>query len=209
MGQHRRFVTLVEQKIGHHVVKLHCIIHQEDLCAKISNSAFNDVMSTVTKIMSLLVASSATTHRQFRSLLEEMESACHDMPLHCSIRRLSRVKVLLRFVECLVEIRAFLIGQGKAYPKLEDEKSLAQLKFLVDIITHLNEFHLRLLGIRQSVMCLFEVWKGFGWYYSMRSTDISHLPRCRVRSTAWLAPTVMQTAWDLGWGQGSRFHPKP
>ena len=122
MGQHRRFVTLVERKIWHPVVKLHNIVHQENLCAKISNSAFNDVMSTVTKIVSFLVARSATTHRQFRSLLEEMESACHDMPLHCSIRWLSRVKVLLRFVECLVEIRAFLIGQGKAYPELEDEK---------------------------------------------------------------------------------------
>ena len=122
MGQHRGFVTLVEQKIGHPVVKLQCIIHQENLCAKISNSALNDIMSTVTKIVSFLVARSVTTHRQFRSLLEEMESAYHDMPLHCSVRWLSRGKVLLSFVECLVEIRAFLIVQGMAYLELEDEK---------------------------------------------------------------------------------------
>ena len=75
MGQHRGFVTLVEQKIGHSVIKLHCIIHQENLCGKTSNSALNDVMSTETKIVSFLVATSASTHRQFRSLLEEMESA--------------------------------------------------------------------------------------------------------------------------------------
>ena len=43
MGQHRGFVTLVEQKIGNPVVKLHCIIYQENLCAKISNTALNDV----------------------------------------------------------------------------------------------------------------------------------------------------------------------
>ena len=128
MGQHRGFVTLVERKIGHPVVKLHCIIHQENLCAKISNSALNDVMSTVTKIVSFLVAHSATTPRQFRYLLEEMESAYHDVPLHCSCG-----KVLLRFVECLVEIRAFLIGQGKAYPELEDEKWFVKLMFLADI----------------------------------------------------------------------------
>ena len=65
MGKHRGFDTTVDRNIGHPVVKLHCIIHQENLCAKISNSALNDVMSTVTKIVSFLVARSATTHRQF------------------------------------------------------------------------------------------------------------------------------------------------
>ena len=161
MGQHRGFATLVERKIGHPVVKLHCIIHQENLCAKISNSALNDVMSTVTKIVSFLVAHFATTHRQFRSLLKEMESAYHEVPLHCSVRWLSRGKAFLRFVECLVEIRAILIGQGMAYPKLEDEKWLVKLIFLMDITTHLNELNLRLQGTGQTVMCLFEIWKGF------------------------------------------------
>ena len=42
---------------------------------RFKNSALHDVMSTVTKIESFLVAHSATTHRQFWSLLEKMESA--------------------------------------------------------------------------------------------------------------------------------------
>ena len=116
MEQHSGFVTLVERKIGHPVVKLHCTVHQENVCAKISNSALNDVMSTATKIVSFLVARSATTHRQFRSLFEEMKGAYHDVLLHCSVRWLGRGKVFLRFVEYVVEIRAFLIGQGMAYP---------------------------------------------------------------------------------------------
>ena len=107
-------------------------------------------MSTVTKIVSFYVALSATAHRQFRSLLEEIESAYHDVPLHCSVRWLSRGKVFLRFVECLVEIRAFLIGQGKAYSELEDEKWLVKLLFLADIITHLNKLNLRLQGTGQT-----------------------------------------------------------
>ena len=74
MGQHRGFVSFVEQKIGHPVINLQCIIHLENLCGKISNSALNDVMSTVTKIVSLLVACFATTHRKFRPLPEEMKS---------------------------------------------------------------------------------------------------------------------------------------
>ena len=99
IGQHRGFVNLIEQTIRHPVMKLHCVVHQENLCAKISNSALNNVMSTVTKIVNFLVARSATTHRQFQSLLEEMESSFHDLPPHCSVRWLSRGKVLLRFVE--------------------------------------------------------------------------------------------------------------
>ena len=161
IGQHRGFVNLIEQKIRHPVMKLHCIVYQENLCAKISNSALNDVMSTVTKIVNFLVARSATTHRQFRSLLEEMESSYRDLHLHCSVRWLSRGKVLLRFVECLVEIKAFLIEQGKAYPELEDENWLVKLMFLVNITMHLNELNLRLQGPGKTVIGLFEAWKGF------------------------------------------------
>ena len=161
IGQHRGFVNLFEQKIRHPVMKLHCIVHQENLCEKISNSALNDVMSTVTKIVNFLVPRSATTHRQFRSLLEEMESSYRDLHLHCSVRWLSRGKVLLRFVECLVEIKVFLIGQGKAYPELEEENWLVKLMFLVDITMHLNKLNLRLQGPGKTVICLFEAWKGF------------------------------------------------
>ena len=79
IGQHRGFVNLIEQKIRHLVIKLHCIVYQENLCAKISNSALNDVMST--KIVNFLVARSATTHRQFRSLLEKIESSASALHL--------------------------------------------------------------------------------------------------------------------------------
>ena len=99
IGQHRGFVHLIEQKIRHPLMKLHCIVHQGNLCAKISNSALNDVMSTVTKIVNFLVARSATTHRQFRSLLEETESSHRDLHLHYSVRWLSRGKAFLSFVE--------------------------------------------------------------------------------------------------------------
>ena len=67
----------------------------------------------------------------------------------------------MTFVECLVKIRAFLIGQGKADPEPEDEKWLVKLTFLADITMHPNEIYLRLQGTEQTVMCVFEVWKGF------------------------------------------------
>ena len=83
------------------------------------------------------------------------------MQLHCSVRWLSRGKVFLRFVQCLVKIRAFLIEQEKAYSELEHEKWLVKLMFLMNVTTHLSELNLRLQGTGQSVMCLFELWKGF------------------------------------------------
>ena len=140
---------------------LHCIGYQENLCAKISNSALYDVMSTVMKIVNSLVARSATTHRQFRSLPQEMESSYRDLPLHCSVKWLSRGKFTLKFVECLVGIKAFLIGQEKAYPELKEENWLVKLMFLVDITMHLNEPNLRLQSPGKTVIGLFEAWKGF------------------------------------------------
>ena len=83
-----------------------------------------------------------------------MESACNNVPLHSSVIWLSPGKVLLRIVECLVEIRAFLIGQRKVCPKLEDETWLVKLMFLTDINTHLNELNLRLQSTEQTVMSL-------------------------------------------------------
>ena len=67
----------------------------------------------------------------------------------------------MRFVECLVQIRSFLIGREKNYPELEDEKWLVKLMFLADINTHLLQLNLRLQHTGQKVICLFELWKGF------------------------------------------------
>ena len=57
VGQHCGFVSLVEEKIWHPVMKLHCIFHQKNLL----NATFNDVMSTATKTVNFLVACSAMT----------------------------------------------------------------------------------------------------------------------------------------------------
>ena len=101
-----------------------------------------------------------------------MESAYHDVLLHCSVRWLNCGKILLRFVECLIEIRVFFRGQGKADPELEDEKWLVKLMFLADITTHLNELNLHLQSIGKTVMCLFEVCKGFASKLNVYTRDI-------------------------------------
>ena len=107
VGKNKGFTKLVEEKIGHPILKLHCIIHQENLCAKISSFVLKKVMTTVTKIVNFVVAHSPLTHRRFQAFLEEVDSVYKDIPLHCSVRWLSCGKVLERFVGCFDEIKVF------------------------------------------------------------------------------------------------------
>ena len=144
IGRDRGFVALVEEKIGHLVMEFHCIIYQESLCGKIPNSNPASVIATTTKIVNFIVARSETTHRQFRSFLDEMESAHCDLPLHRTSRWLSCGKVLVRFVEYLDKIKIFLSNQGNHYTEFNDEKWPVDLLFFTDITTHLNELNLRL-----------------------------------------------------------------
>ena len=92
----------------------------------------------------------------------------------------------MRFVECLVEIRIFLIGQRKLYPELEDKKWLVKLMFLADITTHLNELNLRLQETGQKVMCLFELWKGFVSKLDVHTRD-TKLKLFATFNTRWLS----------------------
>ena len=78
----------------------------------------------------------------------------------------------MRFVECLVETRAFSIGQRKAYPELQDETWLVKQMFPADIITHLNELNFCPQDAGQIVMCLFELRKGFVSKLDIRTRDI-------------------------------------
>ena len=153
-------------------MKVHCIIHQENLCAKISNTSLNDVMVKVTKIVNFLVARSSTIHRQFRQLLDEYDSCYGDIPLHCDVRWLSRGKVLNRFVECLFEIKMFLVERGEVYPQLNDDDWLVKLMFLADITTHLNDLNVSLQGGGQTILTLYESWKAFVAKLKIFATDL-------------------------------------
>ena len=126
-------VKLIEEKVGQPIMKLHCIIHQENLCAKMSNLDLNEVMATVAKIINFTVKRSELTHWQFQSLLEELDSAYTDLPLHSAVRWLSCGKVLERFVSCFDTIKAFMAEKGQNYPVLENEKWIMKLVFFVDI----------------------------------------------------------------------------
>jgi archaellum component FlaD/FlaE len=95
-------------------------------------------METVVKIANFIVSRSSLTHRQLKSLLQEMESAYSDLPLYSNVRWLSRGNVLNRIISYLEAIKVFLDEKERHFPELNDEDWLCKLMFLADITTYLN-----------------------------------------------------------------------
>lgn len=175
IGRHKGFVSLLIERMGRSVLNFHCIIHQESLCAKISAGSLKSVMDRVVKIVNYIVGRSSLIHRQFKAFLQELESAYSDIPLHNNVRWLSRGKVLSRFVQCLGEIKSFLLekNQVDAYPELEDKNWICMLMFLTDITNHLSELNLKLQGSGKTVLDLYESWKSFKLKIDLFISDIT------------------------------------
>ncbi|RXN31311.1 general transcription factor II-I repeat domain-containing 2-like protein [Labeo rohita] len=82
VGRKSGLATLVSQKVsecGGKVVKYHCILHQEQLCAK--SVRLVDVMRDVVKIVNN-IRSKTLSHRQFKALMEEMDVQYGDVLYH-------------------------------------------------------------------------------------------------------------------------------
>ncbi|GBO04094.1 Protein ZBED8 [Araneus ventricosus] len=106
-GIHRGVTSILQKKINHEILTLHCIIHQEALCPQTFPAEIVEVMNLVIKIINSILAK-ALYHRQFKDFLEEIDSQFSDLLLHNKVRWLSRGNVLQRFALCLSEIKTFL-----------------------------------------------------------------------------------------------------
>jgi len=133
VGKNKGFVKLLQVHIGRQVLSFHCIIYQESLCAKMSSLCLNSVMDTVFKIVNFIVSRSSWIHRQFKSLLQEMDSAYTDLPLCSNVRWLSRGTVLNGFVSSLEAIKVFLDEKEQHFPELNGDDWLCKLMFLADV----------------------------------------------------------------------------
>ena len=85
-------------------------------------------------------------HRQFRALLDEVESTYSDLLLHNRVQWLSRGEVLKRFAACLEEIKTFMSSKGLSFSELEQPEWLEKLHFMVDMTAHLNTLNTTLQG---------------------------------------------------------------
>lgn len=87
----------------------------------------------------------ALNHRQFKNLLAELDQGLPgDLPLHCTVRWLSKGKVLSHFFELLDAVKLFMEEKDKRYPELSDHKWIMDLAFLVDMLCHLDRLNLTL-----------------------------------------------------------------
>ncbi|XP_025760615.1 scavenger receptor cysteine-rich domain-containing group B protein-like [Oreochromis niloticus] len=87
----------------------------------------------------------ALNHRQFKNLIAELDRELPgDLPLHCTVRWLSKGQVLSRFFELLNAVKLFMEEKDKDYPKLSDLKWIMDLAFLVNMLCHLERLNLNL-----------------------------------------------------------------
>ena len=154
VGVVKGFVTLLEKHIisenyGDKLIKLHCIIHQESLCA--ASLHMEEVMKVAVKVVNY-IKSNALNHRQFKQFLLGGEAIHSDLAYYNDVRWLSRGKMLLRFFE-LLEVVQFLKSknQMEKFPQLEDPEWISKLAFLVDMTSELNSLNLKLQGPDQVV----------------------------------------------------------
>lgn len=145
-GSENGFISLFKNKYNlTNLITFHCIIHQENLAARVVNPEIEAVMKTVINIVNYIRARELN-HRRFKSLLEELGCEYNDVLLHTSVRWLSRGKVLERFFSLRHEIILFLEQNNKVYPELQNDEWWCILAFLCDITEKLNILNRSLQG---------------------------------------------------------------
>ena len=126
------------------ICKVHCLIHQESLCAK--SVDMKDIMSVVVKLVNAVHAC-PLNHRIFKCMCEAAEADYGDLLYHTEVRWLSCGNVLKHVFALHHKIFAFVSERGlKGFESFSDKVWLCQLGFLMDISSHLNKLNLKLQG---------------------------------------------------------------
>ncbi|KAJ8038488.1 General transcription factor II-I repeat domain-containing protein 2A [Holothuria leucospilota] len=112
-----------------------------------------DVCTGDTRV-SLLRTPAKSTLRQFKMLLNDLDSEYGDLVYHCEVRWLSRGNMLMRFYQLRDEAKQFMKMKGKPVAELSDSKWLCDLAFMVDITKYLSELNVKLQGPTQLLSSL-------------------------------------------------------
>ncbi len=171
--------------IDHDLLKFHCIIHQEALCAKSAGLA--DVMKVVVKTINFIL-SRGLNYRQFRNLLDEIESQYSDLLYFCKVHWLSRGAMLERVFDLREEIALFLEEKNVSAEEFRDEEWITKLAFLTDITSHLNSLNFKLQGSNQLVNELYQHTVPFEkklqlWVSQLENKKFAHFPRLQKYQT--------------------------
>lgn len=155
------------------LVTIHCILHQENLCAK--SISMEHVMKVVIKVVNFLRAG-ALNHRQFREFLSDMESQYDDVIYFTQVRWLSAGKMLKRVYDLHQEIIMFLHSRNESQlaAHFENSEWVSDLCFLVDMTQHLNELNIKLQGKNNMINNMFYILKSFEVKLSLWQSQLSN-----------------------------------
>ncbi|XP_066963213.1 general transcription factor II-I repeat domain-containing protein 2A-like [Macrobrachium rosenbergii] len=152
-GQRNGVVGLLKTRMGSQnidsgsLIVLHCIVHQEALCAKTIN--FEHVTNILVKAVNF-IRSRGLNHHEFQQLMADIDAEYSDVKYFCEVRWLSKAGMLKRAYDLLEEIALFLDMKGNAIPELRNKEWRCDLAFLVDITDHLSVLNVRLQGKRST-----------------------------------------------------------
>ncbi|CAM5075593.1 unnamed protein product [Eretmochelys imbricata] len=170
-GTHHGFVALFKACVPD-VFGVHCIIHQEVLCAKLDKGdRLKAVMDKVVQIVNFIRAC-PLHHCQFVELVDQIETEYGNLNMHIEVRWLRRGKLLDHFLALLPEIKQFLIQESQVYPEL-DENWILDVAFLVDITDHLNMLNESLQGKNHLLPTLIANVRKFMLHMLLMSTQLS------------------------------------
>ena len=170
--------ALKEKNISDDIAIFHCIIHQQNLCAK--SLKFKHVLSPVNEAINFIRAR-GLNHRQFQNFLNDLDTEHQDLTYSSEVRWLSKRGMLRRFYELRNEVALFLKNKGRLMAEMEDESWLCDLAFLVDITTRMNELNTKLQRKAQYASEMYGHIKGFMnklrlWHAHIENADLSHFP---------------------------------
>lgn len=185
-GLTARLEKYVVDNEGGSLLKLHCIIHQLNLCTR--SVKFRDVMDFVIKSINF-IRSRALNHRQFQALLSELNDEHDDVVYYTEVRWTSRGLMLKRFFDLRDEIKLFMEQKGKSMTELDDKYFLNDFAFLVDVTEHLNLLNAKLQGAKQIVSHMYDHVRAFSqklamFRYQLENFDFTHFPSMSILSPA-------------------------
>uniref|UniRef100_A0A665UE46 HAT C-terminal dimerisation domain-containing protein n=1 Tax=Echeneis naucrates TaxID=173247 RepID=A0A665UE46_ECHNA len=124
----------------------HCFLHRESLAAKNMSPEFHGVMDVSVKTINF-IKNNALKSRCFTKLCEDIEADHIQLLYHSEVRWLSRGLVLKRLLELRNEVFSFLTEKKSPLAHYyANTKFTAQLAYLCDIFTLLNQLNISLQG---------------------------------------------------------------
>ena len=168
--------ALKKKNISDNIAIFHCIIYQQNLCAK--SLKFKHVMGPVIKAVNIIRAR-RLNHRQFQKFLDDLNTENQDLAYFSEVCWLSKSSMLRQFYELRKEVAPFLKNKGRLMTKMEEKSWLYDLAFLINITTRMNKLKTRLQRKAQYASEMYGHIKDFMnklrlWHAHIQNANLTH-----------------------------------